>query len=75
MWGKGSKLEIHLQPLKHTMLVRVPNDFTAATILATKLAEGYHKLTGPPRITLKVDIAKAFDTLNWDFLFICLSTL
>lgn len=45
------------------------------TILATDLVDGYHKNKGPPRITLKVDIAKAFDTLNWDFLFICLSAL
>ena len=34
------------------------------TILATDLVDGYHKNKGPPRITLKVDIAKAFDTLN-----------
>lgn len=45
------------------------------TILATEVVDGYHKQLGPPRITLKVDIAKAFDTLSWDFLFICLSTL
>lgn len=45
------------------------------TILATEVVDGYHKQHGPPRITLKVGIAKAFDTLNWDFLFICLSTL
>lgn len=45
------------------------------TILATEVVDGYHKQTGPPRITLKVDIAKAFDTLNWDYLFIFLATL
>lgn len=45
------------------------------TILATNLVDGYHKQKGPPCITLKVDIAKAFDTLNWDFLFIRLSSL
>lgn len=37
------------------------------TILATELVRGYHSDKGPPRITLKVDIAKAFDTLNWIF--------
>lgn len=37
MWGKGSKLEIHLQPLKHSMLVRVPNDFIRSKILEKKL--------------------------------------
>lgn len=45
------------------------------TILATELVRGYSSDKGPPRITLKIDIAKAFDTLNWDFLFICLSSL
>lgn len=44
-------------------------------ILATKLVDGYQKNKGPAHITIKVDIAKAFDTLSWDFLFICLSTL
>ncbi|KAG5376540.1 hypothetical protein IGI04_041136, partial [Brassica rapa subsp. trilocularis] len=37
MWGKGSKLEIHLQPLKHSMLVRVPNDYIRTKILEKKL--------------------------------------
>lgn len=42
------------------------------TILAGELVNGYHKASGPKRITLKVDIAKAFDTISWDFLFNCL---
>ncbi|KAG2248103.1 hypothetical protein Bca52824_087731 [Brassica carinata] len=37
MWGKGSKLEIHLQPLKHSMLVRVPNDYIRSKILEKRL--------------------------------------
>lgn len=27
MWGKGQRLEIHLNPLERKMLVRIPNDF------------------------------------------------
>ncbi|XP_024007996.1 uncharacterized protein LOC112083994 [Eutrema salsugineum] len=42
------------------------------TVLAGEIVSGYHKETGPKRITIKVDIAKAFDTLSWDFLFNCL---
>lgn len=42
------------------------------TVLASELINGYHKRSGHKRITLKVDIAKAFDTLSWDFLFNCL---
>ncbi|KAF2584136.1 hypothetical protein F2Q70_00035435 [Brassica cretica] len=37
MWGKGSKLEIHLQPLKHSVLVRVPNDYIRSKILEKRL--------------------------------------
>lgn len=42
------------------------------TILAGELVNGYHRRKGPKRITIKVDIAKAFDTLSWEFLFNCL---
>lgn len=42
------------------------------TILAGELVNGYHKATGPKRITVKVDIAKAFNTIFWDFSFNCL---
>ena len=42
------------------------------TVLASELVNGYHKNKGPRRITIKVDIAKAFDTLSWDFLFAAL---
>lgn len=45
------------------------------TVLASEIVHGYHKDRGPKRITLKIDIAKAFDTLNWDFLFNCLQGL
>ncbi|XP_048634085.1 uncharacterized protein LOC125608168 [Brassica napus] len=45
------------------------------TTLAGELINGYHKHKGSKRITIKVDIAKAFDTLSWDFLFSCLREL
>lgn len=45
------------------------------TILATEIVNGYHKVKGPKKIAIKVDIAKAFDTLNWDFFFYCLATI
>ncbi|XP_013717732.1 uncharacterized protein LOC106421432 [Brassica napus] len=38
------------------------------TVLASELVNGYHKNKSSKKITLKVDIAKAFDTLSWDFL-------
>lgn len=45
------------------------------TVLASELINGYHKNKGTKKITIKVDIAKAFDTLSWDFLFSCLQGL
>ncbi|CAA7043657.1 unnamed protein product [Microthlaspi erraticum] len=44
-------------------------------VLAGELVNGYHKSKGPKRITIKVDIAKAFDSVSWDFLFNCLEGL
>ena len=45
------------------------------TTLAGELVNGYHKNKGKKKITIKVDIAKAFDTLSWEFLFSCLEGL
>lgn len=45
------------------------------TTLAGELINGYHKNKGTKKITIKVDIAKAFDTLSWEFLFSCLQGL
>lgn len=45
------------------------------TLLASEIIQGCHRKRGPKRITLKVDITKAFDTLRWKFLFKCLRSL
>lgn len=37
LWGKGQKLEIHLNPLKRSMLVRIPNDYIRNKVLEKKL--------------------------------------
>lgn len=42
------------------------------TTLVGELVNGYHRNKGSKKITIKVDIAKAFDTLSWEFLFSCL---
>lgn len=45
------------------------------TVLASEIVNGYHKNRGSKKITIKVDIAKAFDTLSWDFLLSALESL
>lgn len=39
------------------------------TLLASEIVQGYHRKGGEKRITIKVDIAKDFDTVRWEFLF------
>ncbi|XP_016902060.1 uncharacterized protein LOC103496880 [Cucumis melo] len=38
-------------------------------LLCQELVGGYHLNFGKPRYTLKVDLQKAYDSVNWDFLF------
>lgn len=38
-------------------------------LLAQSICKDYHLNEGTPRFACKVDLRKAFDTLNWDFLF------
>ncbi|GJT82605.1 RNA-directed DNA polymerase, eukaryota, reverse transcriptase zinc-binding domain protein [Tanacetum coccineum] len=37
-------------------------------MLAQELFKGYDRKVGPKRVALKVDIQKAYDTVNWQFL-------
>ncbi|XP_022039949.1 uncharacterized protein LOC110942480 [Helianthus annuus] len=37
-------------------------------ILTQELMHNYHRSTGPPRCAFKVDIQKAYDTVDWRFL-------
>lgn len=37
-------------------------------LLATELVKDYHKQSIQPRSVLKLDISKAFDYVNWDFI-------
>ena len=70
-----------LKPILHHLIL--PNQTTFVegrllvenTVLASELVNGYHKNKGSRKITIKVDIAKAFDTLSWDFLFTALESL
>jgi hypothetical protein len=41
-------------------------------LLAQEIVCDYHKLSGKPRCTLKVDLMKAFDSVSWDFILHCL---
>lgn len=43
--------------------------------LAQELFRNYHRLSGPARYALKIDIRKAFDTVDWGFILDLLSLL
>jgi hypothetical protein len=37
-------------------------------LLAQEIVRDYHKEKGSPRCTLKIDLMKAYDSINWDFM-------
>jgi hypothetical protein len=41
-------------------------------LLAQEVMKDYHKADGQARCTLKVDLMKAYDSINWDFALHCL---
>jgi hypothetical protein len=41
-------------------------------LLSQELVSNYHKENGKARCTLKVDLMKAYDSLNWDDVLYCL---
>ncbi|GJT83821.1 RNA-directed DNA polymerase, eukaryota, reverse transcriptase zinc-binding domain protein [Tanacetum coccineum] len=47
----------------------VPGRLIQDNLLITQeLLKGYNSKSGPPRCALKIDIAKAYDTVDWNFL-------
>ncbi|GJZ56099.1 RNA-directed DNA polymerase, eukaryota, reverse transcriptase zinc-binding domain protein [Tanacetum coccineum] len=47
----------------------VPGRLIQDNLLIThELLKGYNRKSGPPRSALKIDIVKAYDTVNWRFL-------
>jgi hypothetical protein len=41
-------------------------------LLAQELVRNYHKEKGEPHCTLKIDLMKAYDSFNWEFMIHCL---
>lgn len=75
-----SKLLVHrLKPMLPDLILPNQTAFVQGrllienTVLASEIVHGYHRNKGPQRLVLKVDIAKSFDTINWDFILNCLS--
>ncbi|KAL0282460.1 UNVERIFIED_CONTAM: hypothetical protein Sradi_7260000 [Sesamum radiatum] len=64
-----------LKQVNATLLVLIPkNAFVPGRsisdniLLAQELLAGYNQAKLPPRCTIKVDIQKAYDSVDWDFL-------
>lgn len=41
-------------------------------MLSQELMRNYHRNSSPPKVAFKIDIHKAYDTVDWDFLRQCL---
>nr|GEW67696.1 hypothetical protein [Tanacetum cinerariifolium] len=55
--------------ISHNQSAFVPGRRISDNILMTQeLMHNYHRKSGPPRCAFKVDIQKAYDTVNWGFL-------
>jgi hypothetical protein len=51
----------------------IPNRSVSENVLlAQEIVRNYHKDTGKPRCALKVDLMKAYDSVNWKFMIHCL---
>ncbi|KAK4381921.1 putative mitochondrial protein [Sesamum angolense] len=63
-----------MQPVLHLLIDFSQNAFVPGRsiadniLLAQELLAGYNQRRLPPRCTLKVDIQKAYDSVEWDFL-------
>jgi len=54
----------------------IPNRSISENILlAQEILKDYHKDKGEARCTIKVDLMKAYDSLGWDFILLCLTYL
>lgn len=73
----ANRLKSHLPNLISTsQSTFVPGRFLVENmLLATKLVSGYNWKTISKRCMLKIDLQKAFDTLNWDFVLFTLEAL
>lgn len=71
----------HLKPLKCVLPdVILPNQIAFVkdrlllenVLLASEVLNGYHSKKSSPRIALKIDISKTFESVRWDFILIAL---
>jgi hypothetical protein len=72
-------LSNRMLPLLDSMISRNQSAFIPGrniaenVLLAQEMVRNYHRKDGQPRCTMKIDLMKAYDSVNWNFLIHCLS--
>lgn len=70
-----------LEPMLSRIVTENPSVFVQGrllmekVLLASELVEDYHKDTVSPRCAMKIDISKAFDSVQWPFVLQILKTM
>ncbi|GJW57559.1 ribonuclease H-like domain-containing protein [Tanacetum coccineum] len=57
-----------LKEINHTFIALIPKEISDNILITHELMHNYHRNRGPPRCAFKVDIQKAYDTVDWVFL-------
>ena len=67
MYHKEGLIEVLEDLISPNQTTFIPNRSIAENVLLAQEVKNYHKSGGKARCTMKVDLMKAYDSVNWDF--------